>query len=91
MVIHCMCYKNNDYLSNVQVTPTKPVIMLKLDGQLPLLSSQSWNVSPALMMSILPSYVEDAHSALRDNDTNTQRKTILRGRDPGSVTPDELC
>ena len=87
LAIYCMYYENNDYVSNVQVTPTEPVIMLKLDGQLALPLSQSWNMSPALMMAILPSYVEDTHSALRDNDTNIQRKTILRG----SVTPDELC
>lgn len=41
LAIYCMYYENNDYVSNVQVTPTEPVIMLKLDGQLALLLSQS--------------------------------------------------
>lgn len=36
LAILCMYYDNNDYLNNVQVTPTKPVVMLKLNGQLDL-------------------------------------------------------
>ena len=36
LVIHCVHYDNNDYLGNVQVIATKPVIMLKLDRQLAL-------------------------------------------------------
>lgn len=36
MVIHCVYYDNNDYLGNVQVIATKPVMMLKLDRQLAL-------------------------------------------------------
>lgn len=36
LVIHCVYYDNNDYLGNVQVIATKPVMMLKLDRQLAL-------------------------------------------------------
>ena len=46
---------------------------------------------PTLMMDALHCYVKDAYNALRGNEADTERKTVLRDGDGGGMTPDDLC
>ena len=73
-------------MSNVQAIPTEPVIGQAagsaLEPRVIMLE-----LRPTLMMGAFHCYVKDACSALRQNEADKERKTVLRdgdGRRPDS-------